>query len=105
MAQRNPRRRSAEWAQIIEQYQRSGLSVQAFCEQNNLVAVTLQKWKRRLLLPPVQSANNKPAFTPALRVSPSSAPAPIPSAGSSVNLRIGSLITLTISLEGSTHEQ
>ena len=101
MVQRNPRRTVAEWAKIIEQHRRSGLSVHAFCEQNNLVPVTFQKWKRRLSSPPLTQPAGKPAFTPALRVSPDSASL----IGSSINVQIGPLITLTISLEGSIHEQ
>ena len=85
MVQRNPRRTVAEGAEIIEQYRRSGLSVQAFCEKNKLVPVTFQKWKRRLSSPPLAQPAGKPAFTPALKVHSGSAS----SAGSSVNVQIG----------------
>lgn len=99
MNQRNPRRTSTEWAAIIEQYQGSGLSVQAFCEQNNLVPITFHKWKRRLSS---SQPADKPAFAPATLRVPLS---PASSARSSLSVQLGPSITLTISLEGSIHEQ
>jgi len=99
MVQRNPRRSSAQWATIVADYQNSGLSVQAFCEQNNLVPVTFHKWRRRLSSSPLAQPNNKPAFTQAVKVQPSQ---PV---RSSVKVQIGPAINLTITLDDSPHEQ
>jgi len=99
MVQRNPRRSADQWAAIVADYHDSGLSIQAFCEQKNLVPVTFHKWRRRLSSPPLEPTDSKPAFVPASRVEPR------PSAHSSVTVQIGPAINLTITLYDATHEQ
>jgi len=98
MVQRNPRRSAAQWATIVADYDKSGLSVQAFCEQNNLVPVTFHKWRRRLSSTPPEWVESKPAFIAASRVEPRR------SARSSVTVQIGPTINLTITLDDATDE-
>ena len=38
------RRQAAEWVELIDQWQASGLSLPAFCEQNGLNAGTMSGW-------------------------------------------------------------
>ena len=40
------RRTEAEWAKILEQYERSGLSAAAFRRKQKLSKTTFVKWKR-----------------------------------------------------------
>ena len=41
-------RPESEWQQIIADYQRSGLTQEAFCEQTALAKSTFNKWRKRL---------------------------------------------------------
>lgn len=45
---RAPRRTAAEWAEIVERYQHSGLTVLAFAMQESIGAKRLQIWLLRL---------------------------------------------------------
>ena len=42
------RRSEAEWREILERYERSGLSAVAFCRRAKLSTNTFAKWKRVL---------------------------------------------------------
>lgn len=93
MNKRSPRKTAEQWAQIITNFNHSGLSPTAFCKQHRLVAITFHKWKRCL------SKNEaKPAFLPVQPVQSS------PHTQSSVKLHIGSSITLVIEINGSIDE-
>jgi putative transposase len=48
MMQRQQRRSAAEWQALIERQAASGLSQEAFCEQEGLVGSTFRRWKGRL---------------------------------------------------------
>lgn len=45
---RQPRRSPAQWQMLIDQWQNSGLSMQAFCKANNLVYQSFCNWKTKL---------------------------------------------------------
>lgn len=45
---KRPRRSDAEWQQLIEQQQRSGLSAHAFCQQHGLSSKTFYKRRQAL---------------------------------------------------------
>jgi hypothetical protein len=42
------KRTAAEWREIIERCERSGLSRQAFCTKNKIAKASFDKWKGRL---------------------------------------------------------
>jgi hypothetical protein len=42
------KRSAAEWREIIERCERSGLSRQAFCRNNKIAKASFDKWKGRL---------------------------------------------------------
>ena len=45
---RRPRRSTAQWQMLIDQWQHSGLSMQAFCKVNNLAYQSFCNWKAKL---------------------------------------------------------
>ncbi len=45
---RAPRRTAAEWAEIIERHQRSGMTIAAFAAQEGIGAKRLRIWRSRL---------------------------------------------------------
>ena len=99
MAKRSARRTVSEWSDIVADYHRSGLSVQAYCIQNELALATFSKWKRRFAMSePI--AESAPAFVPVLRTEPVT-----PQINSSISLQIGPLMSLSISVTGSADEQ
>lgn len=101
MGKRNPRRSVAEWNDIVTDFHQSGLSIQAYCNQNQLALATFSKWKRRIAQSELVPTTDKaPAFVPLVRADPVSPPI-----NSSINLQIGPSITLSISVTGATHEQ
>ncbi len=51
---RQPRRSPDQWQMLIDQWQCSGLSMQAFCKANNLVYQSFCNWK--------VTAHSKPLF-------------------------------------------
>lgn len=50
MSQRKPRdpRKEQRWRQLVERWQRSGLSVRAFCRRHRLAESTFYAWRRTL---------------------------------------------------------
>ena len=65
------RRSDAEWQQLIEQQQRSGLSAHAFCRQHGLTSKTFYQ-RRRALLEATTVADSTEQF---IYVQPPSMPA------------------------------
>ena len=47
--QRRIHRSPEQWQVLLEQYERSGLSQRAFCQQAGLCCGTFSRWRRRLL--------------------------------------------------------
>ena len=52
------RRTEAEWRAVLERFEKSGLSMSAFCRRSKLPRGSLVKWKRRLS----RAASASPAF-------------------------------------------
>jgi transposase-like protein len=46
-------RPQSEWQRIIDDYQRSGLTQEAFCEQASIPKSSFYKWRKRLETPAV----------------------------------------------------
>jgi len=44
MTDRSARRTKTEWAEIIAEYQRSGMDAKAFCETKQITLITFNKW-------------------------------------------------------------
>lgn len=65
------RRSNAEWQQLIEQQQRSGLSAHAFCQQHGLTSKTFYK-RRQALRQPTAAMGATERF---IKVQPTSTPA------------------------------
>jgi len=42
------RRTAAEWKQILDRFDRSGLSVLAFCRRESIVPTSFHRWRERL---------------------------------------------------------
>jgi len=100
MTQRQARRTRAQWADIIAQFQRSGLDARAFCEKEQITLVTFNKWRLRHSQPsPPLSHAEAPAFTSVTHIEPTAKTV------SSVSLQIGALITVSISVDGSVDGQ
>ena len=99
MSKRNARRTADEWNHIIADFRRSGLSMQAYCKQNQLAMATFSKWKNRLAHP-APEAKQAPSFVPLVRADQTPS-----QTTSSINLQIGPSITLNISVTGAAHEQ
>jgi transposase-like protein len=55
------RRSDAEWQQLIEQQQRSGLSASAFCQQHGLSSKTFYK-RRQALREPTKATDSTERF-------------------------------------------
>ena len=64
------RRSNAEWQQLIEQQQRSGLSAHAFCQQHGLTSKTFYK-RRQALRQQTAAMDSTERF---IRVQPTSTP-------------------------------
>jgi len=52
------RRTEAEWRAVVERFERSGLSVSAFCRRAKVSRGSFEKWRRRL----ADSPRPSPAF-------------------------------------------
>ena len=53
------RRSEEEWRAVLERFDRSGLSISAFCRRSKLSRNSFGKWKRRLA---PRGAGSSPAF-------------------------------------------
>jgi len=94
MKTRQPRRTQSQWAQIIEQQSQSGLTIRAFCDQNDIGFASFGKWKRRLANEtPREMAT--PAFQP-IAIEESVGGKSPDYDKTSVTLTLGSHITLSI---------
>jgi transposase-like protein len=51
--QRKTYRPQSEWQRIIDDYQRSGLTQEAFCDQASIAKSSFYKWRKRLERPAV----------------------------------------------------
>lgn len=94
MNTRRERKSAQQWARIVEQFEQSKLSTDAFCEQHDLSTVTFNKWRRRANL---QTTNGLPAFKQVeTAVAQNDSPLRQPSI---ITLQVGHHVTLTIASE------
>ena len=90
MRKMRPRLTREQWAVLIEQQSQSGLSIEAFCQEQDIGFASFGKWKRRLGSPIAKASDFK-----AIRVA--SAPvAATESEPATITLSIGTSMTLTI---------
>lgn len=97
MHNRTPRKSAEQWAQIIADFDQSGLSTSDYCKEHRLVPATFGKWKRRfstISVPVIPT----PSFVQIQRTEP------MARKSSCVTVQIGPSITLAISLDGAVHE-
>jgi len=90
MRKMRPRLTREQWAALIEQQSRSGLSIEAFCKEQDIGFASFGKWKRRLGGPVVKESDFKVirvASAPAATTEPEPA---------TITLSIGTSMTLTI---------
>ena len=61
---RFPRRGAAAWADLVKDWQESGLSAEQFAAQNDMTVTTLENWARRLRKsrPHNSGSERRPAF-------------------------------------------
>ncbi|MDB4222931.1 hypothetical protein N9850_04100 [Granulosicoccus sp.] len=90
MRKMRPRLTREQWAALIEQQGQSGLSIEAFCLEQDIGFASFGKWKRR-----VGGAEAKESGFKAMRVAsaPVTATEPEPA---TITLSIGTSMTLTI---------
>ena len=69
---RRGKRSRAEWAELFERFEASGLSGTAFCQRERLSKSSFARWKRLLSARRPESAGEFVEWTPAARGSPSS---------------------------------
>ncbi len=95
MAHRRPRQSTEQWESIIDDFHRSDLSANAYCQTHDLALATFHKWRRRFLgaKSPVAVPTHSNGFTelhPAIK----------PTMGtSSVSVEIGPQVSLNIRYE------
>ncbi len=56
------RRTEAEWRAVQERFEKSGLSMSAFCRRSKLARGSFVKWRRRLAQTTSRSSRPSPAF-------------------------------------------
>lgn len=98
MRTHRPRQSAAQWASIIDQFNRSDLTVEAFCEQRNIAKSTFCKWKHKFRTQP-NSSSTAIATVPAFKeVQPIKQKTDEESASltSVVTLKLGAGVILTI---------
>lgn len=96
------RRPAAEWASLIEQWRRSGLSLPEFCHRNGLSRGTMQNWVYKPSLrhaveqvnAPDRAADMPPAGSPSPGPSPSFLPISIAEPARNVSDRPGVEVVL-----------
>lgn len=87
MTYRAPRQTPEQWSKLVAEYERSGDTVNAFCQRRHLALATFSKWRRRFSAPaepPVSTAN---AFVEAL---------PISSSTQIITLRVGDSLQMDL---------
>lgn len=97
-AKRNPRRTAAQWHNIVEAQQASGLSAPKFCKERHISYPSFMNWKKRLVEGSAKTEDKPATFievSPELDVAmptPSIAEAPTVSIeldlGAGIHLRI-----------------
>ena len=98
MKRRHPRRLRSEWVEIIEQQSQSGLTVRAFCEQNDVGLASFVKWKQQLTTKP-QANTAGSMFEPIVINNSQSNRSPRMDT-TCITLNLGPNITLTIQTNG-----
>lgn len=101
MKKMRPRKNRDQWAAVIKQQSQSGLSVEAFCEQQDIGLASFAKWRKRLrdaASKPLHKKSSKSGFEPVQLIEPTE---PERQAPTSVSVSIGANITLTIQTTGS----
>ena len=51
---RSPRRSPKQWRNVVSQFEQSGLTIQGFCQKENLAPATFSKWRSRFRDKPSQ---------------------------------------------------
>jgi len=59
------RRPASEWREILDRFERSQLSAQAFCKRESLSQESLRRWRNKLAALPVQTPRS--SFVPLTR--------------------------------------
>lgn len=60
-----PRRTDSEWREILDRFEKSQLSAQAFCKRESLGAETFRRWRNKLAADPIQFPRS--SFVPLTR--------------------------------------
>jgi hypothetical protein len=55
------RRSAAQWREILQQFNDSGLSATAFCNRNGMAYGTFVRWRHKLSRPKTTSVPDKPS--------------------------------------------
>lgn len=97
MKKHRPRQSATQWAEIVKQFNASGMSAKDFCEQRDIAMATFSKWQRRTRL---GSTSGKPAFTQVQTAKTIATPI-AHHTGSIIKLEFGSGVVLTIRSESS----
>jgi transposase-like protein len=53
-----PRRSRSEWQQIVADQQQSGLSIKAYCDQNEITESSFHLWKKKLSDHPITESDD-----------------------------------------------
>jgi len=97
MSKMRPRMTREQWADLIEQQQHSDLSIEAFCQEQDIGFASFGKWKRRLSTAGAKVKNDtqQSDFKP-VHVKNPPPELPADQGVATITLSIGSGITLTI---------
>jgi len=101
--QRSPRRTAAQWHQIIEAQQASGLSAPKFCKEKNIAYPSFMNWKKKLIQTSSKPDTKLPTFielTPQPDTSPSMTAASPDAQPLNIELDLGAGIHLRITRAG-----
>lgn len=100
--QRSPRRTAAQWHQVVEAQQASGLSAPKFCEQKAISYPSFMNWKKKLTDNSSKPDEKLPTFIELTPRSNSTAPGPVGSTAQPVHIELdlGCGIHLRISRAG-----
>ena len=100
--QRNPRRTAAQWHQIVEAQQASGLSAPKFCNEKNIAYPSFMNWRKKLTDTPSKPEDKLATFielTPQPDIDPSAASSP-DAQSLNIELDLGAGIHLRITRAG-----